>query len=387
MKAPKANPSEIEVLVESLQPDTWLIIDHSLGGGANHYRNEQINQCLAQGHEAILWTFAPAILQFQVILHRRTAEEPCAYRVPWLALEAVLRSERVNTIMLNNCVSFPQPERVPLALLGALSRRPLRLIMCLHDFHWVCPSHFLLDNERRFCGVPDLSRCRQCLPAIQDQLASLYLAKDIDRWRSLWASLLNQATEVRCFSNSARALLNRAYPALPEGTVTVVPHRVHALPGGFDYPSDASGAFCVAVVGAISAAKGSHVVKALSAHAARTSRSLRLVVVGELHESGLEGNIVQTGPYKPEQLAGLLRTHGVHLALMPSVVAETFSYVTHELMQLGVPVMCFSLGAQAEAVARYTRGKVVPLDSSTPELLAALYAFKTDLDSRFEFRI
>jgi glycosyltransferase involved in cell wall biosynthesis len=40
----------------------------------------------------------------------------------------------------------------------------------------------------------------------------------------------------------------------------------------------------------------------------------------------------------------------VGLCLLPSIWPETFSYVTQELMSLGVPLVCFDLGAPAECV-------------------------------------
>ncbi|MBX3654355.1 MAG: hypothetical protein KF686_09225 [Ramlibacter sp.] len=382
LKAPKASPTDLELLLGDLSDEACVFIDHSLGGGANRFRHEQIDSHLASGRDAILWTFAPAILQFQIIRYRR-AEAPKEFRVAWSALELVLKNERIGTVFVNNCVSFPQPERVPSVLLEALKARNFRLIMYLHDFHWVCPSHFLLDKDRRFCGVPTISRCRDCLPAIQDQLASLYLPKDIDGWRAQWAPLLAVATEVRCFSQSAKSLLVRAYPQLNLNAITVVPHHVARLPGRFIYPLQGSG-ICVAVVGSIGTAKGSHVVEALSSLLTGTTEEFRLVVIGELQADVPDGGVVQTGAYKPERLAELLVANGVHIALMPSVVAETFSYVTHELIQLGVPVLCFSLGAQAEAVCQYPLGKVVPLETTTVELLAQLVAFKSELDDRFK---
>lgn len=382
LRTPRLNEAEVSEKLVALREKTVLVIDHSLGGGANQFRRSLVRDRLQAGREVVLWTFAPAILQFQIEIYRTEGEVEW-YRVAWSALGALLSREEISEVFLNNCVSFPQPERMAAVLTDAVRRRPVRLIILIHDFHFVCPSHFLLNDAKVFCGVPDISQCRKCLPAIDDQLASLFLAKDIDQWRTVWGGLLLNAAEVRCFSRSSVELLLRAYPRLREANVTVVPHGMETLPGKFQYPESTQVVdIGVAIVGTISAAKGSHVVAGLASAIRRHNLPLRLVVIGELSDHSAERGILQTGRYEPMQLADRMSAHGVHLALMPSVVAETFSYVTHELMQLGVPIACFSIGAQAEAVRAYPSGKILPLEIESEDLARELIAFKAELDTR-----
>ena len=46
----------------------------------------------------------------------------------------------------------------------------------------------------------------------------------------------------------------------------------------------------------------------------------------------------------------LVHKYGITKWLIPSVWPETFSYTTHEALATGMPVYCFDIGAQAEAV-------------------------------------
>ena len=45
--------------------------------------------------------------------------------------------------------------------------------------------------------------------------------------------------------------------------------------------------------------------------------------------------------------------------LMPSILPETFSYTTHEMLATGLPVFTLNLGAQAEAARARPNGHVL----------------------------
>jgi hypothetical protein len=66
---------------------------------------------------------------------------------------------------------------------------------------------------------------------------------------------------------------------------------------------------------------------------------------------------------------------------MLSICPETFSYVTHELIKLNVPVFSFDLGAQGDAVRGYALGCLHPVCDGTT-LLPILLDFKATLDAR-----
>ena len=137
----------------------------------------------------------------------------------------------------------------------------------------------------------------------------------------------------------------------------------------------------MAVVGHIGHAKGSGVVLDLARLAKRLDVALEIIVIGTIDGSTDGLPIHATGHYKHADLAILIKQHNIHMALMSSVYPETFSYVTHELMQLDVPIMCFDLGAQAEVVRPYAKGCVIALDGAE-QLLLHIQKFKQSLDKQ-----
>ena len=367
-------------LVERIPAGAALIVDHDLGGGANIFRDRLIDKLRTSGQTVVLLSFVPVVLSYQLRILQPSIE-PFDVRVDanwWMTLAV---SRKFSTIYFNNCVSHPNPERMPEVLLHLQRATGARLVTFIHDFHVICPSHFLLDRHGEYCGIPSEENCRNCLPVIDDNLVALYTARDIDAWRASWLSCLEATDEVICFAASGRDLLLRAYPTLATREITIRPHEVQPLGNRYVYPEKGA-KLTIGVVGMINLHKGSRVLLALAEEIERRNLSVRICIIGTLNAVGCSKIIEQTGRYRPDELPSLIARNGIHLALMPSIWPETFSFVTHELISTGVPVISFDLGAQGSAVRAYRLGHVVPL-SSAKQLLDQILEFRMKLDGIF----
>jgi glycosyltransferase involved in cell wall biosynthesis len=124
--------------------------------------------------------------------------------------------------------------------------------------------------------------------------------------------------------------------------------------------------------------KGAGVVQGLAQEIAARGSPARITVFGTL-EAAVDDDIVTvTGSYQHEDLPHLIECSGANVFLLPSICPETFSYVTHELVSLGLPLACFDLGAPAERVSRYSRGCVLQ-QRGAAALLDDLIAFHQDV--------
>lgn len=351
-----------------------LVFDHDLGGGAGVYRRRLVASRLSEGQGCAVVQWSPDRGAYALTLHGEAGEvvESLAEAALWRRLASL----DVGECVVNNVVSYPAPLRLLARLREFVAGRGARLTMLLHDYHAVCPSWTLLDERGSFCGIPgDLARCEACFRAnpihFKDELA----VESVAEWRAAWGELLRAADEVRCFSGSSRELLLRAYPGLRR--VTVVLHRLdHVRNRRVAY--DVHGPIRVGVVGELWPHKGSEVVIALAAEIRRSAADVAVVVVGTLAGDVGEGAVTITGPYAPAELPGLLERQGVNVALFPSICPETFSYVCEELMQMGLPVIAFDLGAPAERLRHYPLGRVVPL-AGPAALLRDIVGFVADL--------
>lgn len=378
LMATRVGNKTLAEILTNLPGDMVLIVDHALGGGANYYREKRVSILLEQGRTVLLWQFSPVTLSFQLQVLRPEGRSGLfmVKREAWVELTDC---GQITEVIFNNCVSYPDPEQVPDMLAAFLGHKQVRFTFLIHDFFSVCPSHFLLDYRRKHCGIPDIEICRTCLPHIEDGLVSMYRSRDIDLWRVRWGNVLEKADEVVCFSDNTQDLLLRAYPRLSNRVITVKPHSVAYLNGSYCYPI-ARESLKVAVVGDINFHKGSEVFVTLIEAAQHQGIAMEFLVVGTLNANSKPDGIEETGPYQRDELGDILTRHQVHMGLMLSIWPETFSYVTHELIKLRVPLFSFAIGAQSDAVSAYELGCVHPLTEGM-ELLSILLEFKERLDT------
>lgn len=366
-------PANLAFLLRQDERDNLcVIVDHDLGGGANHYRERLVESIVQEGRTAIILTFHVATLSHLLIA--RNSRLNLRFSIPDKSffLDAV-RSLAVSDIVYNTAVSFAKPDEIPQLLMRLKRATSARIKVLIHDFYLVCPSHFILDQEDKYCDLPDPCVCANCLPRNRQGFAALFREGDVTKWRAIWGALLADTDEIVAFSNSSAQILLKAYPWIDPARIAIAPHRVEPLTGGPVRVSDA-GRLRIGIVGHIGFHKGAAFIQALAQEIRRRALDLQIVIVGSI-DAGCEPSVVsQTGHYRREQLPRLIEASGVNLMLFPSICPETFSYVVQELIDLELPVASFHLGAPAERLADYPKGLV--LTSMDPaRVLDELIAF------------
>ena len=196
-------------------------------------------------------------------------------------------------------------------------------------------------------------------------------------WRALWGRCLAAADEVRCFSDSTRRLLLRAYPNLAADRISVIPHQVDFVPSRLP-AVDHSGPLVVGVIGQISEQKGALVVKEMLDMIDREHLDIRVVVIGALDVPVKSERLRVTGPYRHDELVGLIEANGINLLLFPSVCPETFSYVTEEMIRLELPIVAFDLGAPGDRLRGYGKARLCE-EINARSALATLVEFHAQL--------
>lgn len=340
-----------------------LIVDHDLGGGANIYRTRITDEYRANGASPIILTAHHGLISYQLI-GKRNRRYRFAHTRDLNEVFSELSKTDVNEVIFNNILSFPYPLTVIETLSNWLKANPkIKLTFLLHDFYCICPSWLLLNNNRSYCDIPKIDKCSTCIATNPAPFLSLAENLDITNWRKTWSSLLIQANEIRCFSNTSRNLLIKAHPNLDHSVITVIPHLplsklrpIHL----FD-----SGCPVVCVIGHISEHKGSKIVQALAHYAYSNNYKLRIIVVGTIDIQLPPEIAVVNGPYEQIDLPEILERYQVNIGLFPSICPETFSFVTTEMMEMKLPIASFGLGAQGEKISGYTRGEIIPFQ--TPE--------------------
>jgi glycosyltransferase involved in cell wall biosynthesis len=336
---------------------TTLIIDHSIGGGANIYSKRVIKERLDKGELILLLTYGVAAHLMKITALYKENKSDFSLR-SLDDLVSLLEWVPCGEIFYNNSVTFTRP----LELIRLVCRLKLdlacSLTVTIHDFYPICPTINLLKANGEFCGIPDLKTCRECLPGNPWVFMDAADRSGIDEWRNVWGNAIMQADTILCFSENSRTLLNRAYSVRPEQ----IKVRPHALPTHFTRKPrfDINGPLRIGVVGSIDHHKGADIVVQAAKLLARKAPEAAIIVIGTLEGNPGLDNLKLTGPYQPGDLPDLIEKYRVNVCLFPSTSPETFSYVCSELMELGMPLCSFNLGAQGERVARYKLGSVIP---------------------------
>ncbi|WP_125910485.1 glycosyltransferase [Burkholderia singularis] len=360
----------------SQQKETVLVIDHDLGGGANQFRRKLMRDLVSSNAQVLLLTFHLPSLRYAIELH--VDDELVRVAVNGERLFTELQRLPLNRIHYNNSVSFTNQLSLLHALILIHSSRAVPITFYLHDYHSICPSHFLLDNHGKFCNIPDLQRCAKCLPAMSSGLVSLFAERDIGLWRKVWFDFLTQTTEIVCFSNASLQLLLKAYPGLADHRRLVVrPHDMSDFPVK-QITFDLDRPLNIGVVGRINEHKGAAIVAEMADALERRNKGERITVLGTLDAARVSGVLHVTGAYERDKLSDLVDKHQINMIAFTSIWPETFSFVVSEVMNLGLPIVCFDMGAPAERVRSYSLGKEIPFcDGAT--LVETIAAFKDEL--------
>jgi glycosyltransferase involved in cell wall biosynthesis len=244
----------------------------------------------------------------------------------------------------------------------------------VHDYAWFCPRITLVGAGARYCGEPaDAAACEDCVAEAGSRLGEPI---GVAALRARSAADLAAARAVITPSADAAARLRRRFPQ-------IVPQ---VRPLGDDTAQVAQAAWPagpmrrVCVVGGISPEKGYDTLLACARDAAARDLRLEFVLVGHSRDDErllATGRIFVTGPYHEAEAVAEIRAARAHLAFLPSIWPETWSFTLGEAWAAGLDVAVFDIGAPAERVRRTGRGLVFPLRLSIPAINNALLAVQS----------
>jgi glycosyltransferase involved in cell wall biosynthesis len=264
-----------------------------------------------------------------------------------LSLEAAIVAAVLGTRA--NVLHVHSPLLGPEAIRRAIEATRVRAVVTLHDHSLVCENYTLLEGGERHCGVPaDLRRCDACLAATLGRPPG-----SVPGLRQSMSRLVGAVDAVVAPSESVLDLTLRVHPAARSKARRIV-WGVPEARARCTTSARESGPVRVAIVGKWATVKGAERVPALLAacrdldvvwhlFGATDGASLRRV-------RGSTRRLVVHGAYQRDALAPRLARAGCHVALLPSVFAESFSLVLSELVAAGLPVIASDLGALGERV-------------------------------------
>lgn len=283
------------------------------------------------------------------------------------AVRAAAETVQVSSVYVNGLAGLP-----PGSLLR-LQREGWSLTLSLHDFAPFCPRPHLFEQPRlRFCWYSrDLERCGRCLRQdwpVEDRFQQ--------ERREIGAELLAGATSLVFPSEFLRRTCQELFPGLsPDRQRVLAPVGLQVTPLTRKAPGPIRPIRHIALVGGVQAHKGAlvfeEVVKRMEA------ADLRWTAYGGgdpdlLDRLRLLSRVEVRGYYRSGTLPRLLRRDRVDLALLLSIVPESYSLVLDECLCAGVPVVAFDLGAVGERLPQLGAGYLVSLEAGVEGIAAMI---------------
>jgi GT2 family glycosyltransferase len=339
--------------------DIHLVFDHFLGGGANIYTQERIEQYLKEGKNTLLIAYDH--YSHCYILRHRYKNYDFSFKITdFEALTQFINRLQLAEIFINNFVSYKNPHTLLSYIDTLVDDSSAKLVLPIHDFYTLCPSYNLLNEEGKYCDVPDIEKCATCMDKNMQEWRNFYNEEvDVKQWRASWEKLFNKSNEILFFSNSSKEIFLKAYPTIDSNKLIVTPHTVTDISPLNIHKNPNKTTTTIGILGAISYVKGSHIIKQMIQLIERDNLDINVVVIGEITETISSEHFKSTGKYRREDLPQIIKDEQIDIFLIPSIWPETFSYTAQEVMMMELPLMVFDLGAPAERVKKYTKGIII----------------------------
>jgi GT2 family glycosyltransferase len=348
--------------------DIHLVFDHFLGGGANIYTQERIEQYLKEGKNTLLIAYDH--YSHCYILRHRYKNYDFSFKITdFEALTQFINRLQLAEIFINNFVSYKNPHTLLSYIDTLVDDSSAKLVLPIHDFYTLCPSYNLLNEEGKYCDVPEIEKCTACMDKNMQEWRNFYTEEvDVKQWRASWEKLFNKSNEILFFSNSSKEIFLKAYPTIDTNKLIVTPHTVTDISPLNIHKNPNKTTTTIGILGAISYVKGSHIIKQMIQLIERDNLDINVVVIGEITETISSEHFKSTGRYRREDLPQIIKDEQIDIFLIPSIWPETFSYTAQEVMMMELPLMVFDLGAPAERVKKYTKGIIINEISATAVL-------------------
>ena len=268
-------------------------------------------------------------------------------------------------------------------LSGSLIHVPAQLgypvVLSLHDFFFACYRIHLIDNHTRLCPGPDRGeRCVACLQSVTG-------ADEARRRFAYFEQLLHIPRRVIVPSQFLADRMQEIFPFVGPRLQIVAPGIV---PGRQILPENRKdqppGPLRVLYIGVLLPHKGAHLLleatRGLPGGSIEVSLYGSRVAAWQTYVDQLEADATDLpvrfcGTYRHDELSTILARHDV--LVVPGICEETFSLVTREALQAGLPVIAARRGALPEVIRDGVNGLLFEAENAA-DLRRCLERLRTD---------
>jgi O-antigen biosynthesis protein len=290
-------------------------------------------------------------------LYQHLDKEPLAtWQLSVPIMDTSLHSDEVVKILDSIIEKWAVGAVVVSSLIGHsldVLKTGLPTALAVHDTYPFWPLLHAANNDDY--SIEYLSRS-----LLDSQIMNIFAAHDVNYWLKIRDELISLLLQrnIACISPSAFAKervcridtrLNRAHWCLiPHGISAALRQKDSAPVWGEKSPR-----LKVLVPGHINGGKGEVLLNTLIPN---LPDGIELILLGSAHlsERFSSEKVKTIDHYKREELPGIVSRINPDIALLASLVPETYGYIMSEMLQLGIPTIASDIGAYAE------RGVLLP---------------------------
>lgn len=345
---------ELNLLRKYKNNKTILAFDHALGGGATNYLEGQKKQKLDEDEHFVIIRYDYTKGKYIISYYWKNKEISMQF-TSVDALPEIIDYLSADEIWINELVTYPSLYHLLDVITKITREKEIPVKMLFHDYFSVCPAVNLVNDKDEYCGIPKCSICNQCLKENKSIQALDY--ETMDLWREEWKKFLQSCNEIVVFSNSTKEIMEKAFGKF-DNTV-VIPHQIGYMPQ-IEKKIKTTKTLNIGLLGVLTKNKGGYIIENLVKKIEKDNLNIRIILIGtsciEINSSVFN----QTGTYDKGEIPRLALEKDIDVFLISSICPETFSYTAEEAIKMGMPVMCFDIGAPAERIKKYSKGIIVP---------------------------
>jgi len=342
------------VLESKVTDKAVCYFDHNLGGGANQYLDMLIEAerdpyfCIIR-YDTIHKQYIVEVIinSMSYVMQVSSMEE----------VESLPVFSNSKKIVINSLYSYPQVQDLLRKIIAIKKERDVELTINVHDYFSICPVYYLLDENDKYCGLSGFRNCNKCTKRSSGEAGFYGYDSDIGVWRAAWGEFLHECSKIQAFSNDSKRIIEEIYGELSQ--ITITPHEVDYVKA-VSKESKTTRTLNIGFLGHLVKYKGLDILQETIELVERDFNDIRLTHIGYTDIPIESKCFIQTGKYNINELTKLTMEHDIDVFLIPSICPETFSYTTQEVIEMGMPIACFNLGAQAERIKEYSKGVIIP---------------------------
>jgi glycosyltransferase involved in cell wall biosynthesis/uncharacterized coiled-coil protein SlyX len=346
---------DLDRLVAETRP-VILMINHNWGGGVEKHVKELVDFFT---NSATFLILRPDINEYVSVSWENKGENlRLFFRIPseYDLLRSFFKQLGVCRIHFHHLVNVPHSiQRLPEEL-------SIPFDVTIHDYYMICPNIFLVDENDRYCGEEGELACRKC---------AAHRNMDIHTWRKYHHSFLKGADRIIAPSMDTADRFKACFDDLNIIVAYHLDHeRIETYPEPTFHKTGATENLRVVVMGDLSRRKGADTLNDVSVLAEQESVPLEFHLMGDAYRKLSVkplSRLTVYGSYTESTRNSFLEKINPHIAWIPALWPETYSYVLSELMAFGVPIAATRIGAFPERLKNRSLSWIQDWDISPSE--------------------